>query len=214
MDDVVRLTASETVDGRLFTNLAHSIEDFAAIRIMAAALRALLTGPLPGGRRPLIVHTPMVERKHRVAISNERPLRVRRDLSFVGFFGMKRAGLDDAPLTAADDEMTLELPAFPGILSYSSLELADGNWANLIMTDPPEAKDHWRTSEKHASAARDLAPTYYANVRLHNGVFPGGLMSGRDPILIRTKYYDFRDREPWRAERELRGRRTPEASKR
>jgi hypothetical protein len=35
-------------------------------------------------------------------------------------------------------------------------------------------------------------------------VFPGGLVSGRDPILVRTKYYDFQEAALWRAERELR----------
>ena len=36
------------------------------------------------------------------------------------------------------------------------------------------ARDHWRTSAKHTYAARDLAPEYYACVRLHNGLLPGG----------------------------------------
>ncbi len=111
--------------------------------------------------------------------------------------------MDPAPLTAADDELILEFPWHPGILSYSSLEFRDGNWGNLIVVDPPEARDHWRTSDKHAWAARELAPRHYTVVRLHHGVFPGGLRSGRDPVLARTRYLDFQGPEPWRAEREL-----------
>lgn len=203
MDEFVPIRASELVAGRPFTDPAHTAEDLSAIHVMAAGLRQILGSLLPGGRRPLLLQVPEPSgRQHRLAISNERPLWARRDLSFVGFFGKKRGGLDDAPLVAADEEMILELPSHPGILSYSSLELADENWANLIMVDPPEAKDHWRTSEKHTYAARELAPRHYSVVRLHNGVFPGGLQSARDPVLLRTKYYDFRDSTPWRGVRE------------
>lgn len=205
MEDVVRLAPSEAVSGRPFTDLINNAEDLTAIRIMAAGLRQLLGRPLPNGHRPLLIQVPTAAgRQHRVAISNDSSLHAQRDLSFVGFFAKRRTGVDLSLLTVADDEMIQELPSFPGILSYSSLERADGNWANLIMVDPPEAKDHWRTSEKHAFAAREMAPKYYAIVRLHNGVFPGGLVSGRDPILVRTKYYDFQEAALWRAERELR----------
>jgi hypothetical protein len=202
MEETIHLTAGQLVHGRPFTDPVHNAEDLSAIRLMASSLRPLLAQPLTDERRPLLIPVPTASgRQHRVAISNVPPLRAHRDLSFVGFFAKRRAGVDLSLLTVADDEMIQELPSFPGILSYSSLELADGNWANLIMVDPPEAKDHWRTSEKHAFAAREMAPKYYAIVRLHNGVFPGGLVSGRDPIVLRTKYYDFQDLEPWRAER-------------
>lgn len=205
MEETVRLAVNELVSGRPFTDPVHIAEDLSAICLMASSLRQVLAHPLPARPRPFIVEAPAAGgRRHRVAISNGSPLHDERDLSFVGFFAKKRAGIDQSLLIVADDEMVQELPSFPGILSYSSLELADGNWANLIMVDPPEAKDHWRTSEKHVYAAREMAPKFYAVVRLHNGLFPGGLVSKRDPIVLRTKYYDFQDSEPWRAERELR----------
>jgi hypothetical protein len=204
MEDIVRLAASDVVQGRAFTDPVNTADDLTAIRIMAAALRELLERPLPGGSRPLIIQMPRPDgRQHRVAISNDHPLRARRDMGFVGFFAKRRTGIDLSLLLITDDEMVQELPAYPGVLSYSSLELTDGNWANLIMVDPPEAKEHWRISEKHAFAAREMAPKYYAVVRLHNGLFPGGLVSDRDPILVRTKYYDFQEAALWRAEREL-----------
>lgn len=204
MEDVARLSAREVVDGRPFTDPRHNADDLAAIRAMAAGLRWLLSRPLPEHPRPLVLEAPEAGgRAHRAVICHDAALRVGRDLSFVGFFATKRAGLDHARLTAVDDELILEFPRHPGILSYSSLELADGNWANLIVVDPPEARDHWRTSEKHAYAAREVAPAHYTAVRLHHGVLPGGLLSGREPILVRTKYYDFQGPEPWLAEREL-----------
>jgi hypothetical protein len=214
VDDVIRLSPSETVRGRPFADPWHNAEDLAAILTMAARLRRLLSQPAPWPEPPHPVAIEAAEpdgRQHRVIVCRASALGAERDLAFVGFFAKKRLDRDCSPLTAADDELILELPAHPGILSYSSLELPDGNWGNLIVVDPPEAKDHWRTSEKHAWAARELAPAYYTVIRLHNGVFPGGLRSDRDPVLLRTRYWDFRDPAPWRAEREVPpvGRRSP-----
>jgi hypothetical protein len=171
---------------------------------MAARLAALAGGPAAAleGPRPLVVETREPDGGcHRAILCDERALRAARDLAFVGFFALKRAGLDHSPLTQADDELIREFPWHPGILSYSSLELPDGNWANLIVLDPPEARDHWRQSLRHAHAAAELAPRHYTAVRLHHGVFPGGLLSGADAVLVRTRYLDFRGPAAWRAER-------------
>lgn len=204
MDEPIRLGVTERVAGRPFTDPDANVEDLAALRAMAEGLRTLLARRLPGVPRPLALEAPAPPgREHRAIVCDDGRLRAPRDLAFVGFFAKRRPGLDYAPLTQADDELILELPRHPGILSYSSLELADGNWGNLIVVDPPEAREQWREGEKHAYAVREIAPRYYAVVRLHNGLFPRGLLSGRDPILVRTKYYDFQGPEPWRAEREL-----------
>ena len=126
----------------------------------------------------------MVERReatgrlHRAILFDARRLGDGRELVWVGFFGVKRPDVDRAPLYRMDDELIRELPAHPGILSYSSLELADGNWGNLILLDGDEAREHWRTSERHAHAARELAPRHYEHVRLHQGVLPGGARAG------------------------------------
>ncbi len=203
---MVRLGASDILGDRPFTHPNRTVEDLLAIHAMLSRLRGLVTEPpgLPAEPRPLIVNEPEGDgRQHRVVICNDRMLQTQPELTLVGFVATKRLGLDSAPLTTTDDELVLEFPRHPGILSYSSLEFPDGNWANLIVVHPPEAKDHWRTSEKHTYAVQQLAPTYYAVVRLHNLRLPGGLLAGGDPVLIRTKYYDFQGAEPWRAEREL-----------
>ena len=83
-----------------------------------------------------------------------------------------------APLTAMDDELIGEFPAHPGVLSYSSLELDDGDWGNLILLDGDGARQRWREGERHAYAARELAPRHYTDVRLHQGVLPGGVGAG------------------------------------
>ena len=100
-----------------------------------------------------------------------------------------------------DDELIGEFVAHPGILSYSSLEFADGDWGNLILLDGDAAAEQWRDGERHAYAARELAPRHYRDVRLHRGVLPDGVRGTGQPILRRTKYYDYRDGVTWRAER-------------
>jgi hypothetical protein len=204
MDEVIQLGADEVVADRPFTAPEHTAGDLAAIRAMATGLRELLGGPLPSGSQPLALTVPApAGRQHYVVIGNDGPLRASHDLAWVGFFATKRAGMDHAALTVTDRELILEFPRHPAIVSYSSLELPDGNWGNLIVVDPPEGREHWRASEKHAWAARELAPRHYAVIRLHHGVFPSGLWSGRDPIVVRTKYYDFQGPAGWRAERAL-----------
>jgi len=204
MDEYVELAAAEVPEGRAFTHPDRTQEDLAAIREMAAALRRVLAAPLPERPRPLVLDAARPGAlQHRVVLCDERRLRASRAPELVGFFAERRPELDHTPLTTTDDELILEFPAHPGILSYSSLELADGNWGNLIVIDPPDAREHWRTSPKHAWATRELAPRHYTIVRLHHGRFPGGLLSGRDPVLVRTRYHDFRGPTPWRAERPL-----------
>jgi hypothetical protein len=204
MEEIVRLTRSETIGGRSFTDPARTAEDLASIHVMAARLRGLLRQALPAEARPLVVQMPEPDgRQHRVVLCDERRLRAAPEPSFVGFFATKRPGIDPSPLTLTDDELVRELPAHSGILSYGSLELADGNWGNLIVVDPPDAKEHWRTSAKHTWAARELAPRHYAVLRLHNGRFPGGILSGGDPVLDRTRYWDFQGPVAWQADRPL-----------
>ena len=202
MDDCVRLALRETAEGRWFTDPARTAGDLAAVELMLdnvrhrvseAALRAgplVLAGHEPGGRT------------HRAILCDVRRLSDGRDLSWVGFFAVKRRDVDPAPLTVRDDELIQEFPGHPGILSYSSLALGDGDWGNLILLDGEEAREHWRVSERHAHATRELAPRHYTDVRLHQGLLPGGVRAGRKPVLRRTKYYDYRDAVVWRAERE------------
>jgi hypothetical protein len=83
------------------------------------------------------------------------------------------------------------------------LELADGNWANLVIMQHAEGIQRWRTSQKHAYVARKFAPLFYSGIRIHNGVLPRGLTSPR-LVLLNTKYYDFRGGRLWRAVRDER----------
>ena len=93
----------------------------------------------------------------------------------------------------------------PGALSYSSLELPDGNWGNLIVLDGPPAREQWRTGSRHAYAAEELAPRHYTVIRLHRGRVDGGLRDEPRLVLEETAYHDFRGPSPWRAVRRIHG---------
>src|SRR5262249_50718087 len=206
VDDYARLGPQETAVGREFTDPGKTTPDLAAARRMLAEIQhQVRSGESPPGRpRPHVVQRCEADgRMHRAILFDERRLGDGRDLVWVGFFGVKRPGVDSTPLTSMDDDLVGELSTgHPDILSYSSLELADGNWGNLILIDGDQAREHWRTSERHAYAARELAPRHYVHVRLHQGVLPGGARPECALVLRRSKYYDYREGVTWRAERE------------
>jgi hypothetical protein len=205
VDDCVRLAPRETAAGHGFTDPALAVRDLATVRLMLAEVRHQVGrgADLPASPRPLVLERQETNGcTHRAILCDERRLGDGRDLAWVGFFGVKRRDVDPTPLTIRDDELVLEFPAHPGILSYSSLELADGNWGNLIILDGADAGEHWRTSPRHADAASVLAPRHYTDVRLHQGRLPGGVRPGGEPVLRRTRYYDYRGGTTWRAERE------------
>jgi len=206
MDNPLPLGPSEIVPDRPFTHPERSAEDLARLRHIAQRLRLVLSQPRtwPNDPSPLILNLQEADgRAHRIVIARRAELLTVRTLTVVGFFGQKRPEADVAPLSAVDDELIREFPQHPYVLSYCSLLLEDGNWGNSVLLNAPEAREHWRTSPRHQYAARELAPSYYATLRLHNAVLSGGLLAGNDWKLLRTKYYDFQGATPWHAIREF-----------
>jgi hypothetical protein len=205
-DGYVRLEPSELVAGRPFTHPEQCLEDVATLQQMADRLRLLLSqssGSLAQSPSFALELDEAGGRRQRIIVSRREALLASGNLTAVGFFGLKRPGTNAEVLAEVDAELVGEFPLHPGILSYSSLELADGNWGNLVLLNSPEAREHWRTSEHHLYAVRELAPAHYLAIRLHNAALPGGLMSGRALALQRTKYYDFQSPAVWQAVREF-----------
>lgn len=205
MPDILSLTRTELVAGRSFTDPEHTEQDLLALRRMAERLHSLLRQPeaLPRHPRPLILNFQEEDgRDHRIVLSQAEKLFENDSLTVVGFFGCKTKEVDHAVLDEVDGELIGEFFQHPGILSYSSMMLANGECGNLVLLNPPEAKEHWRASERHAYAVQELAPKHYLNVRLHNGVLPGGVMGGSSPVLRSTKYYDYAGGTLWKAIRE------------
>src|SRR5205823_4605753 len=83
----------------------------------------------------------------------------------------------------------------PGLLSYSSLELRNGHWYNLVLLSDADAKRHIRSAGTHMYAAYQLAWRYYEWIRLHSGVMPGGLAQV-ELVLQKTCYFVFHRTQP------------------
>lgn len=206
LNDFTRLTWSEIVPDRPFTNPDHNAEDLATLQFMAGKLRDFLSQleTVPAQPCPFVVYLQEADgRQQRIAISNFEALLTGQDLTVVGFCGQKWPEADRTPLDAVDEELIAEFLEHPYLLSYSSLQLKCGNWCNLVLFSQLQGLGHWARSLKHAYAASELAPNYYQSIRLHNGVLPGGVMSGNELTLLRTKYYDYQGETIWWAVREL-----------
>lgn len=143
----------------------------------------------------------------RQVICNPEGLEDRRDVCIVGFFGERRG--DPATLPRIDrlEEALLgEFRNYPGVLSYSSIELVDDYWANLVVHTRAEDREEWRDGEVHREAAEDASPEHYRSVRIHHGVLAEGVCSSNMITLVQTKYWDYGPQAGsgmWTAERDL-----------
>ena len=136
-------------------------------------------------------------RTHRMAIYNPEELLLHNELAFVGFVSGKLKPLRPsvaADLRIMDKKLVAELANTSGLLSYSSLELREGNWCNLVLLNDPEVKLRLKHAATHQYAAYELAPSCYEWIRLHNGHMPAGLAEN-DMRLQKTRYYTYQGTE-------------------
>lgn len=200
----IALHPTEVVPGRPFTNLVHTAQDITHLEYILSRLRQVLNQlSLERSQFCLFYLAEAAGRQHRLFLQNSPYLRGSCDLIAVGFCGQRRPVADRSALETADAEITRELPQNPFLLSYSSLELADGNWCNLVLFSHPQALGYWLRGARHEQAARELSPQFYYSIRLHKAILPGGLFSGHPLTLQRTKYYDYKGNVTWGAVREL-----------
>ena len=143
----------------------------------------------------------------RQVICDPAGLEEKRDVCIVGFFGERRGNPETQPrIDRLESALHEEFRDVPGVLSYSSIELVDDYWANLVVHSADEDREVWRNREVHREAAEDASPEHYRSVRIHHGVLADGVCSSNMIRLVRTKYWDYGD-DPalgmWMAEREL-----------
>lgn len=191
-NDLQVATAQEVVDtgkGRL---------DIVLLRYMARRLHLTLchleqSGSLERPRFQVYKVQERGERTHRIAIYQAEKLRLQEPFAFVGFISSRQKPLRTSIIRAiqqADKKLVAELAGAPGVLSYSSFELRNGDWCNLVLLSDAGAKMHIKGSETHRYAAYQLAHSYYDWIRLHNGVMPHGL-DHMEMQLLKTRYYTF-----------------------
>lgn len=200
--------ARETPETGASSNVHKGKFDLVVLRSMAQKLLVTLRSLEQPVNEPLPLRYSFKERHgrtHRMLIFTPRDLLFESPLAFVGFVSNRRKILDQRiidELFRMDQQMLGELVHVPGLLSYSSLELREGNWYNLVVFREIAARSHLRTMETHRYAAYQLSPAYYEWIRLHNGSLPGGLVH-QEMVLHGTKFYVFPERQQPPVVREL-----------
>jgi len=196
----------EIVKTRPFTHPSHIATDQNTLRYMAGQVCVLLEYPYLASTPPHIVlfHRPGNDSWfHRIVIAQPDMLKEERPLTIVGFFGHKNPDADQNGVHTFDRMLVDEIPDHDGLLSYSSMALADENFANLVVFADADARDQWSTSKAHAQVVRELSPNYYRAVRIYNGRLPNGIYQHHDLTLMRAKYYDYQCQPLWQAQRDI-----------
>jgi hypothetical protein len=203
---MLHLQTNELIIERPFTHPDHITADQKTLCYMAVQVCALLEYPYLASEPPYIVLFNRPDHSnwfHRIVIAQPQELREVRPLTIVGFFGQKR---DDANVELAhefDRILIAEIPTHPGLLSYSTMALSGGNYANLVVFAHDDARNGWSSSRAHAQAVQQLSPNYYRTVCIYNGRLPQGIYQHHHLQLSRAKYYDYQSEPRWQAVREI-----------
>lgn len=207
---MLHLQADEITAERPFTHPKQITADQKTLCYMAGQVCVLLEYPYLPSAPPHVVLFNQPERDHqsgawfhRLVIAQPEPLRQIRPLTIVGFFGRKREEANSALAREFDDILVAEIAQHPGLLSYSSMALGGGNYANLVIFADDDARNQWRSSQAHAQAAEQLSPHYYQTVCIYNGRLPDGIYHHHHLQLTRAKYYDYQTEPRWQAVREI-----------
>jgi hypothetical protein len=204
----VLLSAYESPPDHPCASIDHYHSDLVLLGYLLQDLRALVRRAAKGE----IILTPYetitweVHGLQRRTVTCDPARLMRPDTCFlVGFLGARRASPAARELDETELDVIGELRNHSGIVSYSSVELVDHQWANLVVHVHSRDREAWRHSEVHVQAADELAPRVYHNVRIHNGRIPGGPIGPQTLVIESTKYWDYDGPEVWHAVREFPG---------
>lgn len=205
----LNLDVSELVPNRLFTHPEHTQSELRTLRYMAQRLAHVLSSAY-GRDNPNLVHTEAYQlfesdgRHHRILPIRPGLLLSQQPLEVVGFFGQRKLGAEGDELADRDRMLSDEMHTQPGLLSYSSLELTNGDYSNLVLFTDQQAIQQWRSSALHKDIVDRLSPDYYDSIRLYNGKIDGTVLDTFKLSVHRVKYYDYTDTAGiWSAVREL-----------
>ena len=186
-----KLLAGERIPERPFTDPEHSVQDLEHLTYMLHQVReAVETG---------VLFDQLEEtgsKGHVIRVYDANTLRQSKAFHFVGFRGFKREQPDLSlieQVQGADKRLSGELSGHT-VLAYSSLELENNNWINLVLLRFGDDKTRFHGNPTHQYAARELAPQLYRHIRLHSGSLNGLYGEVR---LERTQYHDFGEDDPW-----------------
>jgi hypothetical protein len=208
MNESNQLREQDASDTHPYASINRGKIDLVVLRYMAQKVRTMLhlLDTSASLTVPLLHIVPeRYERMHRLVLYELHEECFERTVMFVGFVSKKQAYLSQAvidDIQAVDQRLLAELAYSSGLQSYSSLELRNGNWYNLVLLSDADAKKHIRSAETHVYAAYQLAPRYYEWIRLHSGVILGGL-DQVELMLQKTRYYVFQRTQPRPVIREM-----------
>ncbi len=143
--------------------------------------------------------------QRRTVVCNPAELYQQRDVRIVGFFGDRNPADVDSGIDHVELDLVSQFRNYPGILAYSSTELVDDQWANLVVHESAADREAWRHCPAHRHAVDFVSPRAYLGVRIHNGYLPGGVIGCGSVVLESTKYWDFTTTPTWHARRVLPG---------
>jgi len=206
--ETLSLGPEETISERPFTAVNLIDRDVSVLHGMLDDLVRIL-GEADMGIQEIEPHQRVAWQQdglaRRLLICDEARLRAHQDACVVGFFGERRTEMEIGPLEEANSAIVAQFRNFPGILSYSSIELSNGRWANMVLHDDPVDREYWSRGALHAQAARTLGPMHYRTVRIHNARLSASVMEQPAFLVKKIKYWDYSAEPEWVAERELVG---------
>ena len=204
----IRLAYDENPPGHDCADVRHYGADLALMNYLLQDLRVLVRQADAGDTElhPYQTITWDVHGlKRRTVMCDPASLLMGTDVYVVGFLGDRRSSDDAKEIDAFEIDVIGEFRQYPGILSYSSVELIDSQWANLVVHRTTSDREAWRNSPVHMEAAEDLATRVYRSVRIHNGFIRGGPISSETVTIETTKYFDYGFDPMWHAIRALPG---------
>lgn len=206
MENVVQLSPTDILAERPFTHPTHISGDLSTLRYMARQLCLTLQNPHMPSHSPQTILFNLPEKGswiHRQVLANPQHFTERGLIHVVGFFGQSRSQADIELAQEFDKTLMKEIPQHEGLISYSTMLLNDGNYANLVLFTNEAAQVGWSRSEAHAKAVYELSPSYYHSIRIYNGRLPHGIQRSDALTLHKARYFDYDQTPMWRGVRTL-----------
>lgn len=193
----------EIIEDRPFTHPSHTNPELDTLRHMLEQLCIFMESrhTYRSLYDPIIIDESNGH-SHRYLVPQPPKLAEANQLAVVGFFGQKRIGVDPDHFGNLGELLMAEIPTYPKILSYQTMQLPNGNFSNLVILQSEDVKEHWMIGDTHKKAV-DHSPSFYESIRIYNGFLPGGIQNPTSFTLEKVKYYDYQENPPWRGIRSL-----------
>ena len=206
MENIVQLSPTGIITERPFTHPMHITGDLNSLRSMAYELYLTLQNfpDLTSLPQMIIFNKPdQLKWIHRQVLGKVSWIGQPDLIHVVGFFSQKRSRADMEPIKEFDQTLMEEIPHHDELISYSSMLLDDGNFANLVLFVNEAAQMEWSRSEVHAKAVNDLSPNYFHWIRIYKGILPHGIQRSSELSLHKARYFDYDQNPVWRGLRTL-----------